>query len=440
MARNFRRIPALVLSIALALPAWAGTEGTLSTFYGHLAGAGNPVDSHGNTFVGASAGAATSTGLSNTFVGEEAGAANQNGGFNTFLGFQTGHLNTSGYDNAFVGYSAGLQNTTGFGNTFLGNQAGISSISGVNNTYVGAYAGTNSTGSNNVFVGHEAGLAELGSHRLYIDNCLSGGSCTAPFIYGEFDNHLLKVNGVLNVRANGAAKSQLHFSQNDADVGGWLTSVLDNNFFASSGARFDSGSWVQRSPDNKAVIAGSGGVGYRIFADSGQAVAASFTPTVRLHIDYSGNLGINMPAVAGIAISTSTGASLTAGGVWTDASSREYKEHIAALTAEEALQAFSGLTPVRYNYKADPEEKHVGFIAEDVPELIARKNRKSLSPMDIVAVLTKVVREQRRDMEEQQRALDAKSSLLSEQQQTLEMLSARMVQMEAQLRRLAPVE
>jgi hypothetical protein len=82
----------------------------------------------------------------------------------------------------------------------------------------------------------------------------------------------------------------------------------------------------------------------------------------------------------------------------------------------------------------------VGFIAEDVPELIARKNRKSLSPMDIVAVLTKVVREQRRDMEQQQRVLDAKSSLLSEQQQTLEMLSARMVQMEAQLRRLAPVE
>jgi hypothetical protein len=37
----------------------------------------------------------------------------------------------------------------------------------------------------------------------------------------------------------------------------------------------------------------------------------------------------------------------------------------------------------------------VGFIAEDVPALVARKDRKSLSPMDIVAVLTKVVQEQK---------------------------------------------
>jgi hypothetical protein len=41
----------------------------------------------------------------------------------------------------------------------------------------------------------------------------------------------------------------------------------------------------------------------------------------------------------------------------------------------------------------DKDEKHVGFIAEDVPELVAMKDRKSLSPMDIVAVLTKVVQE-----------------------------------------------
>ena len=35
-----------------------------------------------------------------------------------------------------------------------------------------------------------------------------------------------------------------------------------------------------------------------------------------------------------------------------------------------------------------------GFIAEEVPELISTKDRKGLSSMDIVAVLTKVVQEQ----------------------------------------------
>jgi BMFP domain-containing protein YqiC len=54
---------------------------------------------------------------------------------------------------------------------------------------------------------------------------------------------------------------------------------------------------------------------------------------------------------------------------------------------------------VRYNYKADPREKHVGFIAEDVPELVAREGRKSLSPMDIVAVLTKVLQEKSEKMD-----------------------------------------
>ncbi len=52
------------------------------------------------------------------------------------------------------------------------------------------------------------------------------------------------------------------------------------------------------------------------------------------------------------------------------------------------------LAPVTYEYKASPGERHVGFIAEDVPELVATQNRKSLSPMDIVAVVTKVVQEQ----------------------------------------------
>ena len=40
-----------------------------------------------------------------------------------------------------------------------------------------------------------------------------------------------------------------------------------------------------------------------------------------------------------------------------------------------------------------------GFIAEDVPELLANKDRNGLSPMDIVAVLTKVVQEQQKKLE-----------------------------------------
>ena len=55
---------------------------------------------------------------------------------------------------------------------------------------------------------------------------------------------------------------------------------------------------------------------------------------------------------------------------------------------------------MKFAYKADPTERHVGFVAEDVPDLVAQKDRKTLSPMDIVAVLTRVVQEQQQRIEE----------------------------------------
>jgi len=42
----------------------------------------------------------------------------------------------------------------------------------------------------------------------------------------------------------------------------------------------------------------------------------------------------------------------------------------------------------------EKEEEYVGFIAEDVPDLVANRDRETLSSMDIVAVLTKVVQSQ----------------------------------------------
>jgi hypothetical protein len=110
------------------------------------------------------------------------------------------------------------------------------------------------------------------------------------------------------------------------------------------------------------------------------------------------------------------GAKLTAGGVWTDASSREYKENIVALTTEEALDTFKRLNPVKFAFKDNQNEKHVGFIAEDVPDLIATEDRKGLSPMDIVAVLAKVVQDQQESLKE----LRARNEMLEQRLLALE--------------------
>ncbi len=136
----------------------------------------------------------------------------------------------------------------------------------------------------------------------------------------------------------------------------------------------------------------------------------------RMRIDTSGRVGIGagttltQPFMVGVTGSGTggNGAHVTAGGVWTSTSSRALKEHIEELTADEAMAAVAALKPVRYNYKIEPQEQYVGFIAEDVPELVAQTSteRKFLSPMDIVATLTKVVQEQQKTIEQLTKKVD----------------------------------
>ena len=95
-----------------------------------------------------------------------------------------------------------------------------------------------------------------------------------------------------------------------------------------------------------------------------------------------------------------SGAHVSVGGVWTNASSRSLKENISELSLDQAFSALKELNPVTYNYKNQKEETYAGFIAEDVPELVATPGRKGVSALDMVAVLTKVVQEQQRALEQ----------------------------------------
>jgi hypothetical protein len=102
-----------------------------------------------------------------------------------------------------------------------------------------------------------------------------------------------------------------------------------------------------------------------------------------------------------------SGAHVTAGGVWTNASSKALKENIEDLTGIEAINALKILAPKKYNYKSEQGEQYLGFIAEDVPELVASGDRKSLSAMDMVTLLTKVVQEQQKRIELLEAKLDS---------------------------------
>ena len=119
----------------------------------------------------------------------------------------------------------------------------------------------------------------------------------------------------------------------------------------------------------------------------------------RITIDRNGNVGFGVERPTHPIVMAS-GAHVTSGGVWTNSSSRDLKKDIADLSLEEALQALAALQPVQYRYKNGDPETYVGFIAEDVPDLVAMDDRSSLSTMDIVAVLTKIVQEQQQRIDE----------------------------------------
>ena len=99
------------------------------------------------------------------------------------------------------------------------------------------------------------------------------------------------------------------------------------------------------------------------------------------------------------------GAHLSNTGTWDVLSSAGLKENLVPLNPSEAQAAFQDLQPVVYNYKINKKEQHAGFIAEDVPDLVASQDRKGLSPMDLIAVLTAVVKDQQDEIEQQDKIL-----------------------------------
>ena len=338
----------------------ANTSGAYNTFLGYNAGNVNTTG-YANTFLGYNAGNVNTTGYYNTFVGNWSGLNNTTGYFNTFLGVIAGDWNSTGVSNTYAGYSAGKYNTTGNYNACFGAWAGMINDAGNNNSIVGYQAGYNNTGNGNIFFGYQAGYNETGSNKLYIAN----SNTTTPLVYGDFSAGILGVNGWLGVGTQAPA-----YPMEVKTTG--RNSVLV----------------VQRS-DGGAMNFMNASLSY------GQFGTGNGYP-VRILVNSAWRMSLNLDN----SLTMVNGASCTAGGVWTNASSREMKENIEDLSAAEAEEALRELAPVKYNYKADREERHVGFIAEDVPELVASKDRKTMSPMNVVGILTKVVQEQQKTIAE----------------------------------------
>lgn len=102
-------------------------------------------------------------------------------------------------------------------------------------------------------------------------------------------------------------------------------------------------------------------------------------------------------------------------------SSRVLKDKILELSATQALDALSQITPVKYVYKDDEtRQQRVGFIAEDVPAIVANADRQSVPIMDIVALVTRAVKDQQQTIEELQSSIKTRAGLIKSQNEQIE--------------------
>jgi hypothetical protein len=277
------------------------------------------------------------------------------------------------------------------------------------NQYVGwEYSAVNST------VSHKIGKSSNGAGPLEFRTAHNPGPTGRLFSFfsGASEHLSILYNGNVGIGTT-SPLSRLHVEGPNQTFGNFQnvfvrsssTSAVDRGGGIGFGGRFNAAGGTTAF----AAIAGrkenatdGDASGYLGFAtNDGQGAIVE-----KARITGAGNVGIGT-TTPGYPLEMASGAHVTIGGVWTDASSRHSKENISSLTPEEAIAAVERLNPVKFNYKAEKDEEYVGFIAEDVPELVASKSRQGLSPMDVVAVLTKVVQQQQKRIAELEARIDA---------------------------------
>lgn len=176
----------------------------------------------------------------------------------------------------------------------------------------------------------------------------------------------------------------------------WDVASNEANFFVrdvTNGSRLPF-KIIPGAPDNALYIAADGDIGLGVTSPG-----AALDVRVAAHVDGNAEetaLRVSTSSDSLFTVSDAGNAYLL--GNLEIGSSRSLKENISFVKTDEAMEALGQLQPVHFNYRHSPGIPSLGFIAEDVPELVAVSDRKAIRPMDIVTVLTKVTQEQQREI------------------------------------------
>lgn len=313
----------------------------------------------------------------NIALGNYSLANNGSGNFNTAVGSYSLFSQNFGnggvsYDtnNVAVGGSALFYNnptatTNGINNTAIGNFASHLNTTGFNNTALG-YGSLyrNTTGSSNVALGYLAGYYESGSNKLYIENSNS----TAPLIYGEFDNDIVKVNGTVKVNLTAADAEEMQVKNTNI-----YTHANGYQNFGSGGNSF-----IISSRDGIADSGGIHGDGNALTLWAPGDAQQNQTAALVYFLDEDW-----FDATTNAYDNTALKSYITPAGNYVQISDKNKKENIVKLT--NAIDKISQINGYTYQFKLAPSEiekgdkpiKSSGVIAQEIEKVLPEAVQKN---------------------------------------------------------------
>lgn len=399
----------------------------------------------GNTAVGSKTLYNNTTGYQNTGNGYQSLFSNNSGFQNSAIGYQSLYSNNSGNHNSANGFQSLFFNT-GNDNTANGYQSLVSNTSGNNNTASGIYSlWSNTTGysnvamgiqtlanntfqSNNVAIGDSAmyfnGYAvvssaeaifntAVGSKSIYLNKSGSGNTATGyQAMYSSVTGNNNTANGYQALVSNTSGNNNVAF--------GYL--ALRSNIAGKSNTGIGSGADVSSSAISNATAIGANSI-----VDNANSMAFGDANVTAWSFGRSRVLGGNALQV-GFDATNGNGASLTTGGVWTNASDSTKKEAITKLDGAAILMKLKNLSVTRWRYRGT-SEYHIGPMAQDFYQLFnVGTDNKTISSIDPAGVALRAIQEQQAEIESLKEEL---KKLKAEQAIKLESLETRMKVLEA---------
>ncbi|MDJ0655679.1 MAG: hypothetical protein QNJ40_16055 [Xanthomonadales bacterium] len=142
-------------------------------------------------------------------------------------------------------------------------------------------------------------------------------------------------------------------------------------------------------------------------------------------INAPGGFGLNRnepahPVHVGTDTSNGNGAHLTAGGTWTNASSRDFKTEVQDVAPERVLDAVMKLNISRWRYRDAPDGDHLGPMAEDFSALFQLgSNPRYISSVDADGVALAAIQGLHMKLQREISALRAQNQQLQAEIQAL---------------------